>query len=528
MIPLAVDAATSVLAGVEAIAGFGASRGEAGFAGPPVPLGPGGHPFQLAWRAVAGATGVVVDAAALRLTPETVGAGQSVGTVAGAHDGTALRVNIPGGARAVRSLTLTDLKVQPPLSGDLVEVHDVAGLRSLGLRVAVAVVDGPGVGAPAVCVDPVPARGAVPAQLTGGVLADRVLWLPDLRAAGLQVTVVSGSSPEEFQAQRFTVSGVVARVAPAPEEVRVSGADGSPLWGAPGLLGAVAVVDLRAALERALTAAVEGGSGPTTTFSVTAGAAGVVRTAGVVATGSVVRRFGDQVTVEVEGRAAPVVPPAPPLDARAPRSVTADVVVRHHGLRLHQVSDAVPASRGGLGGPVVGPEPVVRSLPPAALVGERVRRVGLVGRPVGPTDLSVQLVGTGVDQTRRPPGVVTLEPGSPGPGSPGLSPQVVWVTLPGEGVAVTGAVGVSVTATRGRFLWAGGNVPLTLVAVAHPDPSGVVVMVAGAPFALAGPETSVAGLTLPAATFAAAASPLVVTDQFCTVSLSELTLRYDP
>ena len=404
-----------------------------------VELNTAGHPFPVTWRAAAGASEVAVDQASLRLTPEDGGVGTSLGTVGGSFDGTSLRVTIPGGPRGVRSLTLAGLKVER--DGALHDVRHQADLG--GRRVAVAVVAGGQAGSPVVTVPPVTPGGAVPAQLTGGSLAERVLGLPDVRASVLQVTVVEGDSPEDFAAQRFTVSSVAARVAPAPEDPEVRGPDGSPLWGMPGPMAGPGVVDLRAPLELALTAAIEGGGPPAVTVTARAGRPGQVRTRGVVATGSVVRRFPDRVTVELEGAAVALPLPGPGLDARPPASVTADVTVRHHGLRIHPVSDAVPEGTGGLGGPVVGNgTPRVRLFPPEALVGETVRRIGLVGRAPEAADLSVRLVEQPAGQPGKPlgdPGVVSVEPGASAAAA-GERPPVVWIDLPG-GVAVTGPVG---------------------------------------------------------------------------------------
>jgi hypothetical protein len=86
---------------------------------------------------------------------------------------------------------------------------------------------------------------------------------------------------------------------------------------------------------------------------------------------------------------------------------------------------------------------------------------------------------------------------------------------------------VAVRATRGRFFWAANAAPLIRLAVWDPDPepspllfgAGVVVATIDA-----------AGVHQPARTFTAAAfaggRPLVSSDLFLTVDVSDLALRY--
>ncbi|HVF13861.1 MAG TPA: hypothetical protein VM942_04630 [Acidimicrobiales bacterium] len=500
----------------------GGGRVSPGALGEIIDLDAAGHPFPVTWRAASGAAEAAVDRASLRLAPVTAGVGTSLGVIGGGFDGQTLQVTIPGGPRAIRSLTLTGLQVER--DGEL---HDVRHEADLGdWRVAVAVVAGGRAGSPVVTVRAVDGEGAVPAQLTGGTLASRVLGLPDVRASVLQLTIVEGKSPAEFVPHRFTVSSVAARMAPAPEDPEVRGPEGNPLWGLPGAMADPVTVDLRAPLELALTAAVQGGGEPATTITARAAKPGQVRTRGVMAEGSLVRRFGEKVTVELEGSAVLLALPAPALDPRRPRSVVAEVTVRHHGLRIHPVSDDIPPGGGGLGGPVVGgQEPFVRMLPPAALVGETVLRIGLVGRAPEPTDLSVRMVEQAAGRPGPPvgnPGVVGLEPG------PTAGPRrVVWVDLPG-GVEVTGAVGVAVTATRGRFLWAAQPDPLVVVAVAQPDAAGTEVQVGGVSVTLVGAETTVVDQQFPPARFTSADPPEATSDQLATVVLAGLTLRYAP
>jgi hypothetical protein len=426
----------------------------------------------------------------------------------------------------VRSLTLHELT--RPGEDEPIEVRDEGDLDG---RLSVALVDpaSGAVGAPVHTVSEVPQRGAVPPQLGGASFHGRVLTLPDLRAAKLELTRVHNDFPEEFARQPFSLSSVDAALAPYPEGLSVTGADGATLFSLPGPFGPAAspaVVDLRVPVELALAAATAAGADLTATFTVSATVDGEVTTDGVAASGFVVRTVAEPIAVALTGQPRPLAVGGAALDERPPVTVTADLTITYDGLRLHVLSDDVPTGAGGLGGPVVADEPVLRTFPPEALAGERVARVGLVGRPVGETDLSVRLVrvvGGAAGEPLGAPGVLTVAPSAaPGPAS---SP-VVWVELP-DPVDVVAPAGVTVTATRGAFRWVAAPDPLVLLAVVDADPGGRPVRIGPTIVAVSETKRTFTAFALAAGAFAAT-PPVVSSELFCTVHLAHLTMRYQP
>lgn len=486
---------------------------------PPETLDAGGLQRAVTWRLPAGASEVRVDSASLRIAPTTGGPGRNVGQVSGRRSGTTeLTLTVPGGPGRIRRLHLQGLE------------HAGTPLRSAtdldDLRLVVAPVIGGQVQAPVVAVPALGPVNALPAQLVGGSFSDGVLRLPDVAAATVRLTLVRGGAPEDFLPEPFDIERVTLWVAPQPGDLEVADGTGATQWSVPGPLTTTAGVDLRAAVERHLTAALP--DGPLQTHArVSAGATGSAAVM-LSVTGAVVRAPSGRIPVELEGRARdlPVGPPS--LEPRAPWSVTADVGVTHHGMGLHPVSDPVPGAAGGLGGPLVGDVAVVRALPPEALVGFQVRRLGVVGWPVGPTELVVGLVrlragagGAPAPAATEPPGAATSLEGRAGT-SP---PELVWVELPSPSTPA-GGVGVAVTAVRGRFRWVAAPHPLVLVAVTT-LPEGRQVRIGATTLDLTGSDTVLTGVPLVPADFAGQA-PSVASDQFVTVTVSNLRLEYQP
>lgn len=494
-------------------------------------VGAEGVVFTESWRTVSGATGIEVDAASLLIRSAPSSATVNLGVIAGSvSNHNRLVVTIPGGTRAVRTLKLNGFT--RPDGSDDIAIWDSDDLDE---RLAVAVIE-PGsatAGSPVHVVPSVRARGAIPRQLTGASFSGRVLTLPFLRAAQLELTRVENDFPEEFQTKPFSVSSVEASIAPHPEDVSVSGPDGALLFSFPGPFDQTASplqVDLRVPLELALNAALDDERPLIAAFTVDAEVEGQIRASSITASGAVVRAFDEPRWVELSGRPVAAELPGPPLDARAPISATADVTIVYEGLRLHPLSSAVPSGPGGLVGTVVRAEPVVAPLPPAALRGERLGRVGIIGRAVGVTDLTVRLVS-----------MVGGVPGDPlgGPGTisrtgDSQDDDLLWIDLP-EPTVIDGPVGVSVVATRGAFRWVADTErendartrPTLLLAVVDDDPGGRPVMLGTAAIGLGETKRTINGLTLPASGFAGG-PPELSSDLFCRVQLAHLRLRYAP
>jgi hypothetical protein len=78
----------------------------------------------------------------------------------------------------------------------------------------------------------------------------------------------------------------------------------------------------------------------------------------------------------------------------------------------------------------------------------------------------------------------------------------------------------------GRFFWAGAERPLVRVAIHDPDPAGRPLLLGTTTLqAVQAQEQHLPGFVLPAAAFRKTA-PLLRSDLFLTVDLSDLTLRY--
>jgi hypothetical protein len=248
--------------------------------------------------------------------------------------------------------------------------------------------------------------------------------------------------------------------------------------------------------------------------------AGRLRGSAIAVQGHLQRTFTDKVKTAFEGNRQTL--PLGALDARAPSSVRADVSIVHEGLRLHPLSRAVPQASGGLSGRVVGAAPAVQQLPPEALRGEVLLRVGVAGF-ASSGSLSLRLLegagekaGTAIPDTFAQADVTATQSAA--------EPAVTWLHL-NKPFAVDRRFSVELTAAD-RFLWVEGEgQPVLLFAVAA-DPGGSV-SIAGKSFAIAGERTDMTGQTLPAAPFAG--GPVQAeTDQFCRLTLSNLRLRYAP
>jgi hypothetical protein len=469
-------------------------------------LPPTGRTETVTWRGVAGSTGARLSASTVTVTPDTVGIGRSLGVVATAKKAvTEIVVTSPEPGAPARALRIPDLRRH---EGDTtIRVTGPADLPG-SHHLVVTPLDGPVV-APLVAVPPLPARNALPEQLTGGLLSGSLLTLPDVAGRRLRVTLVKGDAPEDFVTQTISHGDVTLFAAPMPVGLHVDGPDGGELFALAGPLRSPASVDVTAALARHLDAAFAAGAAAPVTAGVTlrCDAVGRAQVAWSTEGELIERKVPGRLGVEVTGSPA-VVPLPSPHPGRAAARTVADVTVRHHGMAIHPLSDPVPTADGGLGGPTVRDTAVRRSLPPGALRGLTIRRIGVVGWARGTTDLTLEVLGT-------PTTVRDLTP----PVGP-QPPAVVWFHLPG--LPVDGPVELRLTATRGAFGWVAALEPLVRIAVAT-APEGQRVTVGGLVLTLAGEETVATGAAL-----LGTDGWTVSTDQFCTVSLARAVMEFPP
>ena len=475
----------------------------------PVDVTPDGHTLSTTWRGVAGATGVRIDRGRVVVYPTTSGSGRSIGVAAAAHnDATYIDVISPEPGTLVRSLTIPNLRVHEEGR----EEPRAVATEGLGeFRLAVAPLVNGAWQAPVVAVPEIGGVGAIPAQLTGGSFSGSVLSLPDLAGDRFLVTVVKGGAPEEFAAQMINHGDVVAHAAPGPLGLHVDGPDGNELYARGGPIVNTETVDVKAALQRHVGAAVTELSGPGDTLTATVtvrsdrrGQAAV----GLDVSGVIERKVGDRLSAESLGEALTIDVPAP-HPGRPARHTTADITVTHHGAALHPLSDPLPTTDANLGGPVVSDTAVVRALPPQALAGEQLARVGVVGWPRSDCELSLRVLGRTATVTDIAAAVGRS------------APTVTWFVFP-EPIVVDAPVELALTATRGSFAWVADPEPLLRLAVSA-DAAGAQVAVGAHTVTLTGAETTVTGATLDGS-----GSWIVATDQFCTVSIANALMEFAP
>lgn len=483
---------------------------------PPADVPPSGHVTTITWRGVPAATGAVVTSSTVVVVPELAGT-RDLGVVAGgASRTTSITVDSPAPGALVRGLRIPDL-VRHDGEDDIT----INGLDDLaGFRLVLTPIVGGEELAPVVAVPAIPRKKALPAQLVGGSLQGAFLALPDIVGDRFLVTLVEGDAPEDFDRATFSHGDVRMYAVPGPVGLHVDGPDGAELHALAGPVQGTARVDVTAAVQRHLDGIV---GADDVTASVTV-RSDVVGSAAVAWTthGHIERALPDRLTVAVDG-AGTALPAPSPVPTRPPQLTVGTITVTHHGSALHPLSDPVPDGDADLGGPVVRDEPVVRELPPQALLGERITRVGIIGWVLEDADLTVEVLG----RTAGVIGLVAVTRRSP--------PDVVWLAFD-EPVDVDGPVQVSVTATRGAFGWIADPEPLLRIAVVA-APDGQVVRVGGQAVRLFGEETVAADRSLTGAgVLAPDGAPAgteidgwaVDTDQFCTVALSAVVMEFAP
>jgi hypothetical protein len=468
-------------------------------------LDPAGIDLTTHWANVPGATGVEVSSAPLQLAPherEVVSTGVGFVAVDGGY-------RIDSDSTPIRTVGLAGL------ASDGRRIDGDSALGSAGLRLVVAVPARDGwvnaYAAPA---------GDLPAGVTGVSLAAGALHLPDVALASFLVFVSQVASGAIGANADITLTSVSLTRLLRPADLSAT-VDGRTVWAAQGRLTSATRTDLAAPSRIAMAKTVTDPSAQLRVpLRVSAGTAGDVDLTWSGASGAVVRTEASPATVDLAGD--PVALPLPtPTATEQPGSVTADVTITYLGLRMHPVvNDSLPA--GVTSGVEVETQPVIRWLPPQALIGERPARVGIIGRAASDASLTIALV----DPAGRPiaPAAVVHVPA-------GAEFATRWGRLP-QPPLVAGAVGVSVRADSGAFLWAESDAPLVRVAVEDPDPGGRPVLLDGVALPLAAPRmdgrpssATVLNASLSPPAFAGRL-PVLASELFVTARFDKLTLRY--
>lgn len=442
-------------------------------------------------------------------------------------DTTELVLTVPAG-RSLRSAHLADFKSEGKALGSEQQ------LREADRRLAVSTRDPRGGwAAPVTSVPAVGRRGQLPPSLTGASYASNALRLPDLLGS-LRLTVVDGDTPDKFSAHAMSVGKVTGWAAPTPVDLTLTSPDGTVLWNFPGALpaGASTNADVTVALTAALEALRKTGQPISGALTLTARFPAKVGLRVSRVRGYLVRALPGTTSVTLAGEPVSV-PLAAALPSARPTSVVGDVKVKYAGMRLADVSDPLPPP-GAVSGLVVRQEPVRRTLPPLALRGETVTRIGLVGYCPQATALLVRLVPADPPAPAAGAGPTGPALGAPGTAQPTPSQNstVIWVDLPTP-VTIEQPVAVEVSAGTGTLHWVAAPEPLVRIVVRDPDPGGRPILLGSVPLlTVSDPETSTLRASLPAApweplaTPGQPASPALASALFCTVEITDAELRY--
>ncbi len=482
-------------------------------------VGTDGLDIGVDWRPTLGASDAVVEAAWIDLSP--VSASDPGDSVAASltPEGNGFAIMLDGPARPIRSIRLGGLKaagVDRELRNEAEVINLVADLPGPTWRLCVSVDQGSGFGLVQYAVPFIGQKGQRPALLFGARFDSRVLYLPDVTARGVRISLMRGDLPEDFAEQAASLSSASVRVAPGPVDLEVSDASG-PLWSVPGAFADGARVDLKNAIGRALS---ENPASASASITLKGKTAGRLHASAIGVQGHLLRTFPAKVQVSFEGAWQPLA--LGELAARPPASVSTDISIVHEGLRLHPLSRAVPQASGGLTGRVVGASPVLHQLPPQALRGEVLLRIGFAGF-AAEGSLSLRLLEGAGEKAGAPipDGFADADIQATEPGG---GPRLTWLHL-AKPFTVDRRFSLELTATS-RFLWVEEEgQPIVRFAVAAAP--GGQIHIAGKPFDITAERTDLTGQTLPAAPFAG--GPVQAeTDQFCRLTLSNLRLRYAP
>jgi hypothetical protein len=496
-------------------------------------LEPHGHAVRANWSVPSGADTVVVDSASMLLssamTEESLGELSFKREPNNPQATRHLIVTIPK-SRRIKTLTLSGLSRRNS-EGEWVSINSNSNLG--GLRLLVDIADPRVSWTPLYTVPEIGTRGGLPRMFTGAQLTSgAVLKLPaEVQASQLRISLVEGSSVEDFQFRDIDVDRIYGKAAIPPTDLELLGPDDGAAWSYPGELlpGApLQTADYRIPLQAALQAALDETGQADATFRLIGAAPSTVALHAGAPRGALLRTFAGVTRAELSG-----VPAALPLSGAALASetagrVSADLTLEYGGIRLLEaVKDPLPPASGAVDGYVVGEAGVLRRFPAGLLHNYSLARIGLVGRAPESCELSLQfvtLVGDAEGQPLGNPSVLQLEASA--------AIDVNWVDAPKVSLPAD-ALALRVRANKGRFFWATGPVlggqtqPLLRLAILDPDPGGRPITVDGDTLHLMHePKVHFPAHSLPAAPFRQQ-PPVLESDLFVTVDLSDLTLSYE-
>jgi len=497
--------------------------------GETVDISGAGYARTFRWTAVSGATAVEIQAASVRAGAASVENLESFSVTSGTQK---IDVTV-GSGKAVRTLKLEGLEGVNPLdaAAGFNALHNSNDVSGLNLKVLISVTDPNGAFTPFFAIPAVSARGVFPQSYTGASFSnDTVTFATPLAAKTIRIQLVQQSFPDETAAQQIKVSTVSGTYLTLPTDMKISLDDGSTLFEFPGDLPLQApdvtvplVQPLTSQFQQKLDAQAE--ITATLTIQSKASAAGQSAMAQVAVTdpqGYLIRTESGVHTTTLAGDEQPLaIETASPLAAEAPQEATADVMIVYDGIKiLPDLSAAVPSQNGNISGQVVATIRKLKSLPPAALVDQRIARIGIIGRAPEECELVLELI----DMTGGVPGAPLLDPVVIN-----LQPEqrlgVHWFGFE-DREPFPMPLGVGLRANVGRFFWVSDGAPLIRVAVYDDDP-GTEAVYLGSQTIITGDQLPFAAgsFALPSTLFAGEI-PVLRSNLFLTVDVADLTLRY--
>ncbi len=209
------------------------------------------------------------------------------------------------------------------------------------------------------------------------------------------------------------------------------------------------------------------------------------------------------------------------LATEAPAKVTADLTITYEKLRLlDSLNDDVPPGRGDVSGKIVSDDSTSRLLQDGEIARYPIDRIGLIGRAPEACELSLSLIprqGKSMGEPLLAPGVVQLEAST--------EIEVIWVSLP-QAISHEGPLMLTLRANSGRFFWVTAPEPAIKVVVQDPDPDGREILINNRLLTrLAVERIHLPQVSIQSDLFTEKA-PLLSSNLFVTIELSDLTLRY--
>ncbi len=497
--------------------------------GDTVDIGGEGHTHAFSWSGVNCATSVEINTASIRAGSASI---EEVEPLTIVDNDQRIDVKV-GTGKAIRTLKLTGFEGINPLDAatGFKALHNTNDVGSHNLKLLISLPDPNGAFTPIFSIPAVSARGVFPQSYSGASFNnDTVTFHAPLVAETIRIQLVRHDFPDETAGQTLRVSAVSGTHLTLPTDMKISLDDGSPLFDFSGdlpLESPDVTVPLIQPLINDFQQKLDAGEELASTLTIEAKASDGSRNAIAQVEiadprGYLVRtESGVHTTILAGDDAALNIPTESPLADEAPEQVTADVTIAYDGIKLlPDLSATAPPHNGDISGQVVTTAGKIKCLPPAALSGKKLARIGIIGRAPEDCELVLELI----DMTG---GV---------PGSPLLDPVVLnlqrehhlgihWFSFPDQD-PISVPLGVGLRANVGRFLWVGKTDSLIRVAVYDDDPGTEAINLGGHKISSGDRLPFMAGsFALPAMLFSGE-MPVLQSNLFLTVDVADLTLRY--